>query len=99
MPHDSLLAQVRQAAETGRISSTAQKNIRAWLTEPRYGEYAAEVGFEGKGNEPKAGELQVGAEDRDPDKRPGHQVIDQGIALGASADGVELRFRGGEMRR
>ncbi len=44
MPNDSLLAEVRQAAETGRISSTAQKNIRAWLTEPRYGEYAAEVG-------------------------------------------------------
>src|SRR5688572_28780674 len=44
MPNDNLLAEVRQAAETGKISSTAQKNIRAWLTEPRYGEYAAEVG-------------------------------------------------------
>jgi len=43
MPPESLLAEVRQAAETGKLSSTAQKNIRAWLTEPRYGEYALEV--------------------------------------------------------
>jgi phosphoglucomutase/phosphomannomutase len=43
MPSDNILAEVRQAAETGKISHTAQKNIRAWLTEPRYGEYAAEV--------------------------------------------------------
>jgi phosphoglucomutase/phosphomannomutase len=43
MPNDSLLAEVRQAAETGKISHTAQKNIRAWLTEPRYAEYAPEV--------------------------------------------------------
>src|SRR5262245_31790463 len=43
MPADNILAEVRQAAEAGKITSTAQKNIRAWLTEPRYGEYAAEV--------------------------------------------------------
>src|SRR5688572_21191840 len=43
MPIDNVLAEVRQAAELGKISSTAQKNIRAWLTEPRYAEYAGEV--------------------------------------------------------
>ena len=43
MPTDSSLAEVRQAAELGKISHTAHKNIHAWLTEPRYAEYAAEV--------------------------------------------------------
>jgi phosphoglucomutase/phosphomannomutase len=43
MPLDNTLAEVRQAAETGKITHTAAKNIKAWLTEPRYGEYAAEV--------------------------------------------------------
>jgi phosphoglucomutase/phosphomannomutase len=43
MPQDSVLAEVRQAAESGKISHTAKKNIRSWLTEPRYAEYAPEV--------------------------------------------------------
>jgi phosphomannomutase len=43
MSYDNTLALVRQAAETGKITSTAQKNIAAWLTEPRYGEYAGQV--------------------------------------------------------
>lgn len=43
MPPDSTLAEVRQAAESGKISQTALKNIQAWLTEPRYAEYAPEV--------------------------------------------------------
>lgn len=43
MPAESILADVRQAAESGTITSTAAKNIKAWLTEPRYAEYAGEV--------------------------------------------------------
>jgi len=43
MPLDNTLAEVRQAAETGKITHTAAKNIKAWLTEPRYGDYAGEV--------------------------------------------------------
>jgi phosphoglucomutase/phosphomannomutase len=43
MPLDNVLAAVRQAAETGKITHTAAKNIKAWLTEPRYGDYADEV--------------------------------------------------------
>ena len=38
-----LLQQVKQAAGSGQISSTAAANIVAWLTEPRYAEYADEV--------------------------------------------------------
>jgi phosphoglucomutase/phosphomannomutase len=43
MVDDNVLAEVRQAADAGKITHTAQKNIRAWLTEPRYAEYAPEV--------------------------------------------------------
>lgn len=43
MSYDNTLALVRQAAETGKITSTAQKNITSWLTEGRYGEYAPQV--------------------------------------------------------
>ncbi len=43
MAYDTALAEVRQAAEAGKITHTALKNIRAWLTEPRYAEYAPEV--------------------------------------------------------
>ncbi len=38
-----LLQQVKQATGSGQISSTAAANIVAWLTEPRYAEYADEV--------------------------------------------------------
>ena len=38
-----LLQQVKQAAGNGQISTTAATNIIAWLTEPRYAEYADEV--------------------------------------------------------
>ena len=37
------LAQLAQAAADGKLSATAVKNIRDWLTEPRYAEYAPEV--------------------------------------------------------
>lgn len=43
MSYENTLALVRQAAESGKITSTAQKNIAAWLTEARYGEYAPQV--------------------------------------------------------
>ncbi len=32
-----------QAVQSGRLSRGAKPNIRAWLTQPRYGDYAAEV--------------------------------------------------------
>jgi len=38
-----LLEQVKQAAAAGHISPTAAENIIAWLTEPRYAQYADEV--------------------------------------------------------
>jgi phosphomannomutase len=38
-----MLAKVEQAATDGKLSSTAAKNIREWLTEPRYAAYADEV--------------------------------------------------------
>jgi phosphoglucomutase/phosphomannomutase len=37
------LAQLDQAARGGQISPDAVHNIRIWLTEPRYAEYAAQV--------------------------------------------------------
>jgi phosphoglucomutase/phosphomannomutase len=37
------LNEVEQAAAHGHLSASAVANIRAWLTEPRYAEYAAEV--------------------------------------------------------
>ena len=43
MAYETHLAEVRQAADAGTITHTALKNIRAWLTEPRYAEYAPEV--------------------------------------------------------
>ncbi len=43
MATDDTLAEVRQAAESGKITHTAAKNIKAWLTEPRYADYAPEV--------------------------------------------------------
>jgi phosphomannomutase len=43
MAFDSALAEVRAAADAGHITHTALKNIRAWLTEPRYADYAPEV--------------------------------------------------------
>lgn len=38
-----VFSQLRQAAEAGKVSHSAVKNIESWLTEPRYGQYAAEV--------------------------------------------------------
>ena len=43
MSYDNLLNQVEQAAVDGKISDTAVDNIRSWLTEPRYADYAAQV--------------------------------------------------------
>ena len=37
------LEALQQAAAAGKISATAVENIRAWLTEPRYAEYAPQV--------------------------------------------------------
>ena len=38
-----ILQQVESAVAEGKLSQTAAENIRAWLTEPRYAEYAPEV--------------------------------------------------------
>jgi phosphoglucomutase/phosphomannomutase len=40
---ETLLNQVRKAVEESLLSATAAANIGAWLTEPRYKEYAPEV--------------------------------------------------------
>ena len=40
------LAQLDAAAEAEHVTASAVENIRAWLTEPRYAEYAAEVAAE-----------------------------------------------------
>jgi phosphoglucomutase/phosphomannomutase len=40
---EELLRRVNEAARSGQISSTAAANIAAWLSEPRYAEYADEV--------------------------------------------------------
>jgi phosphomannomutase len=37
------LRQLEPAAEAGKLTPAAAQNIRAWLTEPRYAEYAPEV--------------------------------------------------------
>jgi len=38
-----LVAAVEQAVAAGKLSASAAKNIEAWLTEPRYAEYAPQV--------------------------------------------------------
>jgi phosphomannomutase len=40
---DAVLAQVAAAGREGRLSAGAVEHIRAWLTEPRYSQYAALV--------------------------------------------------------
>jgi phosphoglucomutase/phosphomannomutase len=40
------LAQLEAAAAEGRLSAGAVKNVRAWLDEPRYAEYAPQVAAE-----------------------------------------------------
>lgn len=40
---EPILAQVAAAAQAGRLSAGAVQNIRSWLTEPRYAQYAAQV--------------------------------------------------------
>ena len=43
MSYENTLDQVQQAAAEGQISESAVVNIRSWLTEPRYAEYASQV--------------------------------------------------------
>ncbi|NOZ40482.1 MAG: phospho-sugar mutase [Planctomycetes bacterium] len=43
MSDEALLKQVDQAVAAEKITPTAGENIRIWLTEPRYAEYAAQV--------------------------------------------------------
>ncbi len=43
MSNDALLQQVDQAVTDEKITPTAGDNIRIWLTEPRYSEYADQV--------------------------------------------------------
>src|SRR5437868_3289588 len=45
MTHDysAALTQLDQAATSGQLSQSAVANIRVWLTEPRYVEYAPQV--------------------------------------------------------
>ena len=38
-----LVAQLRDAVSAGKLSASAAENIRRWLTEPPYAEYAAQV--------------------------------------------------------
>lgn len=40
---DAVLAQVERAGQEGKLSSGAVKNLRAWLTEPRYEKYAPRI--------------------------------------------------------
>jgi phosphomannomutase len=40
---EKALRQIDTAAAEGKLSQSAAENIRAWLTEPRYAEYAPEV--------------------------------------------------------
>ncbi len=40
---DTILAQAEQAASDGKITASALENIRIWLSEPRYAEYADQV--------------------------------------------------------
>ncbi len=39
----NVLSQIEAAAAEGKLSDGAVRNLRVWLTEPRYGEYAAQV--------------------------------------------------------
>ncbi len=39
----ALLSQLDQAAASGQLTQSAVANIRVWLTEPRYAEYASQV--------------------------------------------------------
>ncbi len=41
--YSSALLQVSEAVAAGKITSSAEENIRAWLTEARYSDYATEV--------------------------------------------------------
>lgn len=41
--HSAALAQLDQAAASGQLTQSAVANIRAWLTEPRYADYATQV--------------------------------------------------------
>ncbi len=43
MTDNAIFAEVEQAAAAGKMTQSALKNIRNWLTEPRYAEYAEEV--------------------------------------------------------
>lgn len=43
MDSQTALTKVEQAAAEGKITAGAAENIRVWLTEPRYAEYAAQV--------------------------------------------------------
>jgi phosphomannomutase len=40
---ENLLSQLAQAAASGQLTQSAVTNIRAWITEPRYAEYAPQV--------------------------------------------------------
>ncbi len=54
MSYENILSQVEQAAAEGQISDSAVDNIRSWLTEPRYAEYADQVAehvYQGKWRE------------------------------------------------
>lgn len=42
-PHAAELQQLADAVAAGRLTASAAENIRAWLTQPRYHEYAPQV--------------------------------------------------------
>ena len=43
LTHSDALAQLDRAARAGQVSGSAAANIRIWLSEPRYAEYAPQV--------------------------------------------------------
>ncbi len=43
MSNENVIAQVEQAAANGKISESAVENIKNWLNEPRYADYADQV--------------------------------------------------------
>ena len=43
MAYDNIVAQAEQAAAAGKLSPSALDNLRNWLTEARYSEYAPQV--------------------------------------------------------
>src|SRR5262245_31303861 len=46
MTNTDILQRIEKAQAEGRLSAGAVRNLRVWLTEPRYAEYAPQVAAE-----------------------------------------------------